>query len=87
MVRYYNPDLGNITTLIPTYSQTEDMCWTPDGQMVMGKGNKVGLFNLDSRNWNTPVAVFDAEGTISRLAISPTGDKIAIVFKANEDGN
>ena len=87
MVRYYNPDLGTITTLVPTYPETEDMCWTPDGQIVMGKGNMVGLFDIDTRSWNKPISVFKQEGTISRIAVSPTGDKIAIVFQIADEGN
>ena len=57
------------------------MAWTPNKTMVMGKENK--LYKLKpgvDKNWVefASLKAFNLSG-ISRLAISPLGDKIVVV--------
>jgi hypothetical protein len=58
-----------------------DMTWLPDGKTIlMSGGTKVYSWTRGATGWTE---VFDAAlhnlGTVSRLAVSPTGDAIAIV--------
>jgi hypothetical protein len=57
------------------------MAWTPDGRTVlMSAGTRVLSWTRGAAGWTE---VFDAAkhdlGAVSRLAISPLGDAIAIV--------
>ena len=61
-----------------------DMTWTPDGKTIlMSGGTKVFSWTRDASGWTE---VFDAAahnlGAVSRLAVSPKGDAIAIVVAA-----
>tara|TARA_R110002073_G_scaffold40547_1_gene114874 strand:+ start:78960 stop:79856 length:897 start_codon:yes stop_codon:yes gene_type:complete len=61
---------------------SQDMAWTPDKTIVMGKGNK--LFKLkpgEDESWIEIASLeeFKLDG-ITRLSISPLGTKIAIVI-------
>jgi Tol biopolymer transport system component len=62
-------------------SADHDMAWTPDGRTVlMSAGTRVLSWTRGAAGWTE---VFDAAkhdlGAVSRLAISPLGDAIAIV--------
>ena len=62
-------------------STDRDMAWTPDGQTVlMSAGTKVFSWTRGAAGWTE---VFDAAahalGAVSRLAVSPKGDAVAIV--------
>jgi len=62
-------------------STDRDMTWTPDGQTVlMSTGTKVFSWTRSAAGWTE---VFDAAahalGAVSRLAVSPKGDAVAIV--------
>ena len=61
---------------------SQDMTWTPDGTILMGKGNK--LYKLkpkDDKDW-VEIASLEPFGLkgITRLSVSPLGNKIAIVI-------
>ncbi|HNP18001.1 MAG TPA: hypothetical protein PKL31_06175 [Fulvivirga sp.] len=74
-----NPLTGSKKTLATTLEGVEDMAWTPDGMMLMGKGNK--LYQFDAmKGWLeiADLSVFNLSG-ITRLAVSPDGQKIAVV--------
>jgi Tol biopolymer transport system component len=58
-----------------------DMAWMPDGRTIlMSSGTKVFSWTREASGW---AEVFDAEthrlGAVSRLAVSPLGDAIAVV--------
>jgi len=62
---------------------SQDMAWTPDQTIIMGKGNK--LYKLrpgEDKTW-IEIASLDRFQlfNITRLAVSPLGDKIAIVVE------
>lgn len=70
-----------ITTLVKTLAGSEDYAWTPHGVLLMGKEAK--LYQCDLKNgtdWHE-VVDFSSIGlrSITRLAISPKGDRLAIV--------
>ena len=62
-------------------STDRDMAWMPDGRtLLMSAGTKVFSWTRGAAGWTE---VFDAAahdlGVVSRLAISPRGDAIAVV--------
>ena len=60
---------------------SQDMAWMPNGTMLMGKGDKLYKFKPGSdKTWVqiASLAEFELDG-ITRLAMSPLGNKIAIV--------
>jgi hypothetical protein len=74
-------DTRKIRVVVRMLAGSEDFAWTGDGVIVSGKGSK--LFKFDPRKdteWQE-AADFSAAGlkNITRLAISPRGDKVALV--------
>ncbi len=81
-----NPVNSNKKYIADALKDSQDMAWTPDGTMIMGKENK--LYKLKpgiDKEWVefASLEAFELSG-ITRLAISPLGDKIAIVVDENE---
>ena len=67
---------------------SQDMAWTPDGTIIMGKDDK--LYRLkpkEDKDWVEILSLkeFDLNG-ISRLAVSPLGNKIVIVVNEKIEG-
>lgn len=80
-VKRLDVDSGTVTALIQTLPGSEDHSWTPDGVLLMGKGSK--LYQWDppvDEGWReiADLASAGIQGT-SRLAVSPKGDRIAVV--------
>ena len=82
-VKQLDPSSKKIEPLVKTVagSADRDMAWMPDGKTIlMSSGTKVYSWVRGQSEWTE---VFDAAthglGAVSRLAISPKGDAIAIV--------
>ncbi len=70
-----------ITPLVQTLGGSEDYAWTPDGSILMALGSKLFKWQTQKdQNW-VEIADFKKAGLrgITRIAVSPTGDKIALV--------
>ncbi|MFM8914216.1 MAG: TolB family protein [Flammeovirgaceae bacterium] len=67
--------------LMDTLPQREDLCWTPDGKVIMSDGTKVFIAEpFGEKQWveiSLP-AEFSGKG-ITRLAMNAKGDKLAVV--------
>ncbi len=78
-----NPLNSETLYLTDALDGSEDLTWTLDGSILMGKGNKIYKFKPDQdKEWQEisiesklPVA------KITRLVVSPNGNKIAVVVK------
>lgn len=59
----------------------EDYAWLPDGRLIAGNGGKLLVCDLKTQStWEEVADLSDAGvGGITRLAVSPAGDRIAIV--------
>lgn len=70
---------GAIRPLAPLPSSNEFVAWTPQGELLTAAGNTLQRWHAASRSWEV-VARFHEPGLqrISRLAVSPTGDWIAL---------
>lgn len=78
-IKKINED-GSLTTIKSTLPGREDLAWTPDGKIFMSDGK--GLFYYwpgKQESWQPIELPAFATGTITRLAISSTGNKLAIV--------
>lgn len=62
-------------------SGTEDYAWFPDGRLVAGSGSRLLVCDPGKAGEWVPFADLAADGVsgISRLAVSPAGDRLAIV--------
>lgn len=86
VIRRLDPATDAITTLVRTRPRVEDYAWAPDGSLYMAEGNRLFRWKSfagstgDASEWKE-VAVFTEPGMqrMSRLAVSPAGDWLAVV--------
>ena len=83
LVTSYNPENRSTIKLTETPVNSEDMVWIDDENFLIGKGNTLLVWNSEN-GYSTPVKLFEETGSITRLALSPDGQKIALVFAAEE---
>ncbi len=69
-----------ISTLIPTLPGREDLCWAPDGKILMSDGEAIYAYDPDNpaAEWK-PLSLDIRLKEITRLAMSPDGKKLAVV--------
>jgi Tol biopolymer transport system component len=71
---------GTITTIKSTLPGREDSTWTPDGKILMSDGKSLFYYWLGKTEMWTQISLPGVEGkSITRLAVSSKGDKLAIV--------
>lgn len=78
-IKSFNPDSKKVRTYTSTLPNSEDMFWTNTGGIILGANSGIALWTKKI-GWSEPIQVFDEEGTITRVALSPDNTKIAIVF-------
>ena len=81
VIKAFDAKTRRIRPLIKTLPGSEDHAWTPQGILLMAKDAKLFKWNpARDRDWQE-VADFSAAGLqkISRLAVSPRGDRVALV--------
>ncbi|MBO3098837.1 DUF6265 family protein [Gelidibacter pelagius] len=80
-IKSLNPKTGVIKTIAPTLSGVEDMCWLADGSILMAKDE--ALFKLNPKNKSGWIEITSLKSyginNLSRLTVSPDGNKLAIV--------
>jgi hypothetical protein len=81
-IKELNPTTGEITLLTPAVEgATEaDTAWTPDGTLLMAKGNALFAWKRGQSGWKevTSLQRLGLSG-VTRLAVSPRGDYLALV--------
>jgi hypothetical protein len=79
-VRALDLDTRRIEAVAPTLLDVEDLAWTPSGTLLMGQGSVLYRWNREAEEW-WEVADLEAAGVrgITRLALSPRGDRLAVV--------
>lgn len=77
-----NPVTGDVRTLTRALpgGDEADVAWTPDGTLLMARGEVLYAWRRGEAAWR-PVAALDRLGLrrVSRLAVNPAGDRIAFV--------
>jgi hypothetical protein len=81
MIQAFDTETHAITSLIKTLPGSEDYAWTPQGTLLMGSGSKLFKWNPSKDAGWQEVADFAGAGlkTITRLSVSPKGDRLALV--------
>ncbi len=74
-----DPATLEVTPLVPAAGDGRDFVWTPDGRLMMGDGNAIFIRDPRTDGEWTEVARFPELDEITRLAVSPRGDRIAFV--------
>ena len=79
VIKELDPFSGEIRTLISAVQGgTEaDVAWTPDGTLLMAHHDTLYAWRRGERDW-TAVGPLGVRG-VTRLAVSPRGDRIAVV--------
>ena len=82
IVKAYDLDSRKTTELIKTFPGVEDYAWTPAGDLLMAKDAKLFVRKKSDWAWQE-VGDFSSAGlkTITRIAVSPKGDKITFVAR------
>lgn len=81
VIKEFDPSTRKVEPIIKTLAGSEDYIWTPEGMLLMASGTK--LFKWDPKKdagWEE-VSDFSGAGlkSITRLAVSPKGDRLAMV--------
>jgi len=82
LVKTFDLKTRTVATFIKTFQGVEDYAWTPSGVLLMANGSKV--FSRRKSDWAwEEVADFGNAGlkNITRIAVSPKGDRIAVVAR------
>lgn len=82
LIKTFDLKTRNIATFIKTFPGVEDYAWTPAGVLLMANGAK--LFARKKSDWAwVEIADFSHAGlkSITRIAVSPKGDRIAVVAR------
>jgi Tol biopolymer transport system component len=71
-----------ITKLIDTMPQREDLCWSPEGRMIMSNGTKI--YSIDPTKEKEWIELKVKSGNellkgVTRLVINKKGNKLAVV--------
>jgi hypothetical protein len=80
-IRSLNPINNETEFILNTLSNSEDICWTINGTIIMGKGAVLYKFNpKKDTNW-VKITSLKKYGitNITRLATSPNGSKLSVV--------
>ncbi len=80
-IKQFNLRTHTSSSLIATLPGIEDYAWLPDGKLLTGKDSKIfAVVPLSGAKWQE-LANFSIAGVtrITRIAVSPKGNRIAIV--------
>ena len=82
IIKAYDLESRKTTEIIKTFSGVEDYAWTPAGDLLMANGAKLFLRQKSDWAWQQ-IADYSNAGlkSITRIAVSPKGDRIAFVAR------
>jgi hypothetical protein len=82
LIKTFDLKTRKIETFSKTFPGAEDYAWTPQDVLLMANGSK--LFARSKSDWAwVEIADFSSAGlkNITRIAVSPKGDRIALVAR------
>jgi hypothetical protein len=80
-IKSFDMRMHTVASLVATLPGVEDYAWLPSGKLLMAKDSKLfAVVPLSGSTWEE-VADFSKAGVhrITRIAVSPHGNEIAIV--------
>jgi Tol biopolymer transport system component len=82
-IKKYNPRKSEISVITATLPNREDLCWTPDGKIIMSTDTKIFWMDpMKDKTWKevqVSSGVEQLQG-VTRLAVSADGKKMAVVI-------
>ncbi|CAD5273851.1 MULTISPECIES: hypothetical protein [unclassified Imperialibacter] len=81
LIQSLDTETAKIETICEAMADSQDMAWTPDGKIIMGQGSKLFTWSASTKAWieiAELASTFQLKG-ITRLAVGPKGDKLAVV--------
>ena len=86
-IRSLDPLTGKTDFICKTLDQVEDLAWTPDGTILMGKDATLYAYHPKKDTTWKPIASLSSYFItgITRLAVSPSGSKLAVVVKESPE--
>lgn len=80
-IKSLDPNTGITKFIVNTLPKSEDMCWTPDGFILMANDSDLYYFNPNAnKNWVKIISLNNfGIKNITRLAVSLDGTKLTIV--------
>lgn len=86
LIQLLDVDTETTSVLMPALEGSEDFAWTPDGVALMGRESTLYARHPDTHEGWIPIADLSEYGTnISRIAVHPAGDGVAIVIEPHGD--
>jgi hypothetical protein len=82
IIKRFDGATSEITTLEKTLPGREDLCWTPDGRIVMSDGTKIYSIDPEKEKEWSIVSIESGSELLkgaTRLVINSEGNKLAIV--------
>lgn len=84
-IKKLDGETGEISPLVATRKGHEDHVWIDDSQVLMAEGDKIYLWPGHGEQWRVAADLAgQVDGVISRLALSPNGDYLALVATQEE---
>ena len=87
-IKSLDPLNGATERITYTLNKAEDMCWLPDGTILMPQDNMIYKFNPKTdQSWSI-IHVFNSPDiwNISRITVSPDGRHLALVSEVSPEG-
>jgi hypothetical protein len=92
MLRVYDAQDQRVKESVPLLADAQDYAWTPDQHLLMGSGNRLYVSDaFGEARWHFAVDLGELLPVswqlqdISRLAVSPDGQKLAVVLNRSGD--
>lgn len=78
-----DPETGETRRITPPLEGSVNHAWTPGGTLLLGQGSTLHRWESTGQGRWLPVADLSGRGlrSITRLAVSPDGQRIAILAK------
>jgi hypothetical protein len=77
---------GRLRNIVEARRDGDFHAWTPDGILLMSEGTKLFQWHPAQRRWRELLDLSPRGLAITRIAVSPQGDRIALVGHAHEGG-
>lgn len=84
-IKSLDPISGTTQTITNTLPETEDMCWLPDGSILMAKADILYRYQPEKNKSWEKVTSLKSYGisNMTRITVSPEGKKLALVGELN----
>jgi Tol biopolymer transport system component len=80
VIKKFEPQAKATADIFNTLPGSEDLCWTPDGKIIMSSDTKIYFIDPNhDKEWKIVTLQTPFTSKVSRLAVSKDGKKLAVV--------